>query len=64
LTARSEPYNQGGLHAKSVTDGAQGVIYSLLGSCRRLGVNPFDYLKDLLTRLLSALRVGQGQSEG
>ena len=27
------------------------VIYTLLGSCRRLGVNPFDYLKDLFTRL-------------
>ena len=23
------------------------VIYTLLGSCRRHGVNPFDYLKDL-----------------
>ena len=30
------------------------VIYALLGSCRRHGVNPFDYLKDLLTRLPSA----------
>ena len=30
------------------------VIYSLLGSCRRHGINPFDYLKDLLTRLPSA----------
>jgi len=27
------------------------VIYTLLGSCRRHGVNPFDYLKDLFTRL-------------
>jgi len=27
------------------------VIYTLLGSCRRQGVNPFDYLKDLFTRL-------------
>ena len=27
------------------------VIYMLLGSCRRHGVNPFDYLKDLFTRL-------------
>jgi hypothetical protein len=26
------------------------VIYSLLGSCRRHGLNPFDYLKDLFTR--------------
>jgi hypothetical protein len=24
------------------------------GSCRRLGLNPFDYLKDLFTRLPSA----------
>jgi len=30
------------------------VIYSLLGSCRRHGVNPFDYLKDLFTRLPAA----------
>jgi len=27
------------------------VIYTLLGSCRRHGVNPYDYLKDLFTRL-------------
>jgi hypothetical protein len=30
------------------------VIYTLLGSCRRHGVNPFDYLEDLFTRLPSA----------
>jgi len=30
------------------------VIYTLLGSCRRHGVNPFEYLKDLFTRLPSA----------
>jgi hypothetical protein len=30
------------------------VIYTLLGSCRRHGLNPFDYLKDLFTRLLAA----------
>jgi hypothetical protein len=30
------------------------VIYTLLGSCRRLGINPFDYLKDLFTRLPGA----------
>ena len=27
------------------------VIYTLLGSCRRHGLNPFDYLKDLFMRL-------------
>jgi hypothetical protein len=27
------------------------VIYTLLGSCRRHGISPFDYLKDLFTRL-------------
>ncbi|MGO8765350.1 MAG: transposase domain-containing protein [Limisphaerales bacterium] len=27
------------------------VIYTLLGSCLRHGINPFDYLKDLFTRL-------------
>ena len=30
------------------------VIYTLLGSCRRHGVNPFDYLKDLFTQLPAA----------
>jgi hypothetical protein len=27
------------------------VICTLLGSCRRHGINPNDYLKDLFTRL-------------
>jgi len=30
------------------------VIYTLLGSCRRHGVNPFDYLMDLFARLPAA----------
>jgi transposase len=30
------------------------VIYTLLGSCRRHGITPFDYLKDLFTRLPGA----------
>jgi len=30
------------------------VIYTLLGSCRRHRINPFDYLKDLFTRLPGA----------
>ena len=30
------------------------VIYTLLGSCRRHGLNPFDYLKDLFVRLPAA----------
>jgi transposase len=30
------------------------VIYTLLGSCRRHGVNPFDYLKDLFAHLPTA----------
>jgi hypothetical protein len=34
------------------------VIYTLLGSCRRHGINPFDYLKDLFTRLPSAKITG------
>jgi len=29
-------------------------IYTFLGSCRRHGINPFDYLKDLFTRLPAA----------
>ena len=27
------------------------VIYSILGSCRRRGINPQDYLTDVLRRL-------------
>jgi transposase len=30
------------------------VIYTFLGSCRRHAINPFDYLKDLFTRLPAA----------
>jgi transposase len=30
------------------------VIYTLPGNFRRHGINPFDYLKDLFTRLLAA----------
>jgi transposase len=30
------------------------VIYTLLGSCRRHGINPFEYLKDLFMRLPAA----------
>ncbi len=30
------------------------IIYTLLGSCRRHQINPFDYLKDLFTRLPAA----------
>ena len=30
------------------------MIYTLLGSCRRHGINPFEYLKDLFMRLPAA----------
>lgn len=30
------------------------VIYSILGSCRRHGINPFEYLRDVLSRLPGA----------
>lgn len=30
------------------------VIYTLPGCCRRHGINPFDYLRDLITRLPAA----------
>jgi transposase len=30
------------------------VIYTLLASCRRHRINPFDYLKDLFTSLTTA----------
>jgi hypothetical protein len=33
---------------------SSAAIYNLLGSCRRHGVNPFDYLKDLFRRLPAA----------
>jgi hypothetical protein len=41
--------------------GAHAVIYTLLGSCRRHGINPFDYLKDLFTRLPAAKITQIGQ---
>ena len=37
------------------------VVYTLLGSCRRHGINPFDYLKDLFTRLPAAKITEIGQ---
>jgi transposase len=30
------------------------IIYTSLGSCRRHGINPFEYLEDLFTRLPAA----------
>ncbi len=33
---------------------SSAVIDTLLGSCRRQGINPFDYLKDLFTSLPAA----------
>jgi len=30
------------------------VIYSVLGSCRRLGINPAEYLQDVFERLPKA----------
>lgn len=30
------------------------IILSLIESCKRLGINPFEYLKDVLTRFPSA----------
>ena len=30
------------------------MIYSVLGSCRRLGINPAEYLQDLFERLPKA----------
>jgi hypothetical protein len=32
-------------------DERSAVFYTLLGSCRRQGINPFEYLKDLFSRL-------------
>ena len=39
---------------RSVRWGRSAVIYTLLGSCRRHGINPFEYLKDLFMRLPAA----------
>jgi len=55
-----------GVHRRAVRAGGEGTgragfvalawekIHTLLGSCRRHGINPFDYLKDLFTRLPTA----------
>jgi hypothetical protein len=37
------------------------VIYTLLDSCRRHGINPVDYLKDLFTSLPAAKITEIGQ---
>jgi hypothetical protein len=44
------------ISAKACSDAGvrSAVIDTLLGSYRRHGVSPFDYLKDLFTRLLAA----------
>lgn len=47
-------------HPEAVARSA--VMYTLLGSCRRQGINPFDYLKDLFTRLPSSRITGIKQS--
>ena len=42
--------------------GERGAVnYTLLGSCRRQGINPFDYLLDLFTRLPAAKITNIGQ---
>ncbi len=30
------------------------ILYTVIEECRRLGINPFEYLRDALTRLPSA----------
>ena len=51
-----KPLHAGGEtnHRRRTVGERSAVIYTLLGSCRRHGVNPFDYLKDLFTRLPAA----------
>lgn len=29
------------------------ILYTVIENCRRLGINPFEYLRDVLTRLPS-----------
>jgi hypothetical protein len=46
--------SQNGHSAGEVPGERSAMIYTLLGSCRRHGVHPLDYLKDLFTRLPAA----------
>jgi hypothetical protein len=39
-------------------DERSAIIHTLLGSCRRHGINPFDCLQDLFTRLPAAKITG------
>jgi hypothetical protein len=55
----SKPWHEdfvegGGGHAAAIAVAERSVIYTLLGSCRPHVINPFDYLKDLFTRLPAA----------
>ncbi|WP_309381391.1 transposase domain-containing protein [Cerasicoccus frondis] len=36
---------------QTLTEQRSALIYSIVVSCQRHGVNPFDYLRDVLTRL-------------
>jgi len=50
-----KPWRRGFLKNSTRPAGERSaVVYTLLGSCRRHGLNPFDYLKDLFTRLPTA----------
>ena len=42
------------LHMTLTAGQRSAVIYSILGSCRRHGVNPAEYLRDLFARLPKA----------
>jgi len=55
LVMSSTPEKRNWLHVGNPGAGERSAgIYTLLGSCRRHGVNPFDYLKDMFTRLPGA----------
>ncbi len=47
---RDESYSVG----HPTTGERSAIIYTLLGSCHRHRINPFEYLKDLFTRLPAA----------
>ena len=38
-------------------------LYTIIECCRRRGINPFDYLRDVLTRLPSATLTASGKAQ-
>jgi len=51
LTPGAPPPKIGGRDAGSGTSGPAAVLFSFTSTCQRLGVEPWAYLRDVLTRL-------------